>query len=467
MKYILCSLLLLCLNNSELYSQCEYKLLASDGSERDNFGFSAAIENDRIIVGAKAGGETNNNEPGWAYIYDWNGIEWEESKIISSDCDDHDRFGEDVDLVGDRVLVGARWFRNGGAAYLYDLVGNSWVETKLTASDREIGDEFGRDLALGTDRVVVGAHGNDDNGTSSGSIYIYDWNGTSWDETKITASDAAEGDKFGFGVSIDQDRIVVGAIDDDNDGYDGGGSIYIYDWDGSDWIESKIYASDPEDNKAFGISTDVQGDTIVVGAYLEDSANGTNAGSVYIYIWDGFNWEETKLTASDGGGTNHYFGGKVRIEDNRIVVGALGHAVFRGKIYIYDWDGSNWVETSLQASDGSAHKRFGASVDLSGERIVSGTYNDPTNGSAAGAVYIYDPSHITTNTFIGSNSDWNDPTNWSLELVPTTCNHVIIPAGKNSIIMDGQTGSCFQLTTENNGTLEVMSNAILNIVTSN
>jgi len=470
MKYFFYSLILLCINYSQLQSQCEFKLLASDGTEYDHFGQSVAIENDRMIVGALTAGVGGKNT-GWAYVYDWNGTVWEETKLLASDGEDFDRFGKDVDVLGDRVIVGAYWdyiddTTSSGSAYIFDLVEGAWEETKIVPSDGEDTDLFGRHVALATDRAVIGAHLDDDNGTDSGSFYIYDWNGTSWVETKITASDGATGDDFGFGLSVDEDRIVVGSIGDYYNGYKSG-SVYIYDWDGSNWVESKIYPSDPQHNLAFGISTAVQGDTIVVGAYL-DTVNGTNSGSVYIYIWDGSTWvETTKLTASDGG-INNYYGDPVRIEDNRIIVSAVGFNTFRGKVYVYDWDGSSWQESSLLASDGSAYKRFGTGLDISGERIVSGAYNEADNGTQSGALYEYGgPSGVSINTFIGNNTDWNDPANWSLALVPTTCNHVIIPDGKKAVIMDGQSGSCYRLTGENNGTLEIKKSATLNIMTPN
>ncbi len=470
MKYFFYSLLLLCMSHSQLQSQCEFKLLASDGTEYDHFGNSVAIDNDRMIVGAQSAGNNGKNT-GWAYVYDWNGSEWEETKLVASDGENYDRFGKDVDVLGDRVVVGAYWDNindttSSGSVYLFDLVDGVWEETHLTPSDGEDTDLFGRHVALATDRVVVGSHKNDDDGPESGSFYIYDWNGTSWVETKITASDAWDGDNFGYGLSVDEDRIVVGSIGDYHNNFKSG-SVYIYDWNGTSWVESKIYPSDPEHNLAFGISTAVQGDTIVVGAYL-DTENGTNSGSVYIYIWDGSTWvETTKLTASDAD-INNYYGNPVRIEDNRILVTAVGYHTFRGKVYVYDWDGSTWQESSLLASDGTAYKRYGTGVDLSGPRIVSGAYNEADNGSQSGAVYEYGgPSSITINTFVGNNTDWNDPTNWSLNLTPTNCNHVIIPAGKSAVIMNGDSGSCYRLTAENSGTLEVETNATLNITSSN
>ena len=103
------------------------------------------------------------------------------------------------------------------------------TEVKLTASDAAAFDRFGNSVSIDGDRVVVGARDDDDAGTRSGSAYIFHFDGTSWSqETKLTASDAAAGDQFGESVSIDGDRVVVGAWQDD-DGGSASGSVYVYD----------------------------------------------------------------------------------------------------------------------------------------------------------------------------------------------------------------------------------------------
>ena len=146
---------------------------------------------------------------------------------------------------------------------------------KIIASDGAAADRFGSSVAVGSGRIVVGAFGDDDDGSASGSAYIFDLDGNQL--AKITASDAAAGDNFGWSVAVGSGRIVVGAFLDD----DGSGSAYIFDLDGNQL--TKITASDGafSDNN-FGISVAVGSGRIVVGARLDDD-NGTNSGSAYIY----------------------------------------------------------------------------------------------------------------------------------------------------------------------------------------
>ena len=102
-------------------------------------------------------------------------------------------------------------------------------QTKLTASDAASDDFFGYSVSISGDRAIVGAYGDDDAGDRSGSAYVYQWDGSGWvEQTKLTASDAASNDFFGRSVSISGDRAIVGAHRDDDAG-DRSGSAYTFD----------------------------------------------------------------------------------------------------------------------------------------------------------------------------------------------------------------------------------------------
>ncbi|MHC4272933.1 MAG: FG-GAP repeat protein, partial [Planctomycetota bacterium] len=163
----------------------------------------------------------------------------EVAKILASDGADSDDFGMSVAVSGDVVVVGAnRNDDNGadsGSAYVYRWNSSSWVETKLLPSDGAADDYFGHSVAVSGDVAVVGAHQNDDAGADSGSAYVFRWNGASWLETKLTASDGAAGDEFGFAVAVSGDVVVVGARGDDDNG-DYSGSAYVYRWNGTSWV---------------------------------------------------------------------------------------------------------------------------------------------------------------------------------------------------------------------------------------
>jgi hypothetical protein len=205
--------------------------------------------------------------------------------------------------------------------------------TKLTASDAADGDKFGNSVAISGDTVVVGAYWEQGAGVQRGAAYIFEQNHggpDAWGEvTKLTASDAENYDDFGSSVSISGDTVVVGARGKGAAGTDHG-AVYVFERNhgGADkWGQvTKLTASDAEDQDWFGISVSISGDTVVVGASGEDGA-GTDRGAAYVFErnQDGADaWGQvTKLVTSDAE-DSEYFGDTVAISGDTVVVGASG-----------------------------------------------------------------------------------------------------------------------------------------------
>ena len=171
-----------------------------------------------------------------------------------------------------------------GSAYIFkrDPNTDTWSEqAKLFASDGTAGDVFGNSIFISGDYAIVGATQDDDNGTDSGSAYIFKRDETSWTEqAKLTASDGAAHDYFGF-VSISGDYVVVGAYQTYPKG--GPGSAYIFKRSGTSWTEQvKLTASDGAPGDLFGARVSISGDYVIVGAIYDDD-NGTDSGSAYVF----------------------------------------------------------------------------------------------------------------------------------------------------------------------------------------
>ena len=332
----------------------------------------------------------------------WTG---EQAKLTASVGVDFDFFGRSVAIANATIVVGApRDDDNGtnsGSAYIFTRTGTFWTQqAKLTASDGAAIAWFGRSVSISGDTIVVGASGasggDDDNGTDSGSAYVFTRTGTSWSEqAKLTASDGAAGDRFGVSVAIAGDTIVVGAHWNDDNG-DASGSAYIYAHTGTTWSEqAKLTASDGAAGDQFGIVVAIANATIVVGAWRDDTVNGGNSGSAYVFTHTGTTWtEQAKLTASDGAEIDYYFGISVAIAGGTIVVGAsadidVGTGI--GSAYVYMQTGTTWTEQAkLTATDMGIGDWFGGSVAIAGDTIVVGARGDNVNGDDSGSAYIYD-----------------------------------------------------------------------------
>ena len=283
-------------------------LKADDGAPNDRFGTSVAISGDTVIVGSpKSDLEAEGEDAGAVYVFVRKGDIWkQQTKLTSSDGAEKDQFGNALSLEGDVAIISA--FSDddagskSGAAYIFVRNGETWTEeAKLTASDADGGDQFGIsvDISLGlTASAIIGAHFDDDAGSKSGSAYIFKRNpdGTWGEQIKLTASDADKGDRFGYAVAIDVNRVVVGAPWADQPKQDFSGAIYSFLRVGSDWVEQKkeeaknvtrneVDVLTKGDNFGSAIDISNKGSVVIVGSPWDNGQNGgaQDEGSVYIY----------------------------------------------------------------------------------------------------------------------------------------------------------------------------------------
>ncbi len=273
-------------NGASWVQQVQVK--SSDPDQFASFGSSVAISGDFVVVGAHLD-RTSGVFFGSAYTFHWNGTVWtSKTKLLAFDRAMGDLFGTSVSISGTSIVVGAPGddsasLLNTGSAYVYGWNGTAWVhKQKIVAFDAAATDELGESVAISGDLIVAGSRLDDDFGSNSGSAYAFRWNGTSWVlEQKLRATDGAASDFFGDSVAADGDAIVVGSNGDDDRG-SASGSAYAFHWNGASWVEHKLLASDGAAADSFGSSVTVSGDVIAVGSPLDDD-RGLNSGSAYVY----------------------------------------------------------------------------------------------------------------------------------------------------------------------------------------
>ncbi|MGJ8643280.1 MAG: hypothetical protein ACSHX9_07730 [Luteolibacter sp.] len=378
----------------------ETKLHADDAAAVDIFGFSVAISGDSVVVGAYAD-DAAAVDSGSAYVFTRSGTSWsQQAKLTADDAAENDRFGYSVAISGDTIVVGADLDDDGGSgsgsAYVFTRSGTSWSQqAKLTASDAAEFDRFGFSVAISGDSVVVGAHFDDSAAFGdSGSAYVFTRNGTSWfQQAKLTAGDAAAGDFFGRSVAISGDSIVVGAYLDDDDG-SASGSAYVFNRSGTSWfLQAKLTANDAVTNDNFGYAVAISGDSVVVGAIGDDPGAAFDSGSAYVFNRSGTSWsQQAKISAGDPGAEDG-FGSSVAISGDSVVVGAFENddaGSTSGSAYVFTRDGTSWSQQAkLTAGDAAAEDRFGFSVAISGNSVVVGAYLDDDGDVNTGSIYIY------------------------------------------------------------------------------
>ena len=386
------------------------KLTTSNTAEDPAFfGYSVSIRGDTIVVGAVGSSST-----GAAYIFEKPTTGWANmtptAKLTASDEAANDYFGFDVAISGDTVVVGARLDDddgdNSGSAYIFEKPTIGWTDmnetAKLTAKDAAAHDNFGTGVAIDGDTVVIGAEGDDDNGDTSGSVYIFEkgagWNdGFSNQVAKLTASDGDAWDRLGKSVDIEGDTVVAGAKD-----HDVHGAVYVFEKPGTSWVDgtetAKLTANDRAADDDFGISVAISGDVIVAGARYDDD-NGDNSGSAYAFEKDtgwisGSSNQVAKLTASNGT-QNDEFGYAVAIDGDVILVGAWnaanGDGDDAGSVYTFEKPASGWADMTEtdqhNSSDGATGDYFGETLSIDGQTFVAGAHK---NNVTRGAAYVFE-----------------------------------------------------------------------------
>ena len=377
------------------------KLISDDGLPGDEFGNSVSVDGNIVVIGAPSHYSSNQ---GNAYVFRFEGNEWiQEAKLTASDGSMGDTFGYTVCISGNVVIVGAYGDddqgENAGAAYIYRYDGSTWIEEqKLLASDGGFIDYFGSSVSISGDTAIVGADNDDGANNSSwetGAAYIYRYDGSTWiEEQKLLASDGAGYDYFGQSVSISGDTAVVGACNDHSSSSNPG-TVYIYRFNGSRWVEEEILTKGVHPNlDRFGESVCISDEIVIVGAHFEsEDGKGSRSGSSYVYRFNGNEWlEEAKLVASDGE-NYHHFGNSLCISEENIIIGAWGdnyNGSATGSAYMFHFDGVEWVETGkLLASDGASDYNFGYGVGISGNVVAIGAYHDSPNGQYSGSAYMF------------------------------------------------------------------------------
>ncbi len=317
-----------------------------------------------------------------------------------------DQFGNSIAISGNTAVVGSS---ARGTVYVFEYNNSSRKfeqVAQLTASDVAIDDDFGISVAISDETVVVGASREDHISLDSGSAYLFEKPFDGWgnmtESAKLVASDGATNDLFGWSVAISGDEVVVGAIGDDDDGYQSG-SAYLFEKPSNGWIgtvseNAKFTASDALNGDSFGISAAFSGDILVIGASYDDIMGRAQAGSAYLFEKPLSGWrtmqESVKFTASDSS-LNDYFGTSIAIDGNTVVVGSLNNEG-AGSVYLFEKALTGWEtmteSAKFTASDAAADDEFGISVAISGNTILVGSHEDDCaiDKYACGSAYLFE-----------------------------------------------------------------------------
>jgi hypothetical protein len=317
-----------------------------------------------------------------------------EAKLAADDAEAYDQFGNSaVGIWGDYAIVGQKYDDDmgsgSGSVYIFHRSGSAWTqEAKLTASDGATQDQFGYSVGISGDYAIMGAWCDDEAATDSGSAYVFHRNGTSWvQQYKLVPSDGAEQDRFGISAAICGDYAVVGAKYDDDKGFNSG-SVYVFKREGTTWTQqAKLTASDGASSDYFGTAVAISGDVIISGA-PGVGALGAYSGAAYVFRRSGTTWnQEARLFYGPSDGE---FGVAVGISGDAAIVGsASGVSEDKGSASMFELDGTTWVHrVTYTGPVTSGADYFGHTVGISGNYAIIGARGDDGTSRYYGSAYL-------------------------------------------------------------------------------
>lgn len=289
-------------------------------------GYRVAVALDDSIA-AIGCSKSNSGQAGRAFVFEDQSGAWAVTATLNgSDSQSTDLFAHAVDVSGTTIVVGApnddhAGGNDAGSAYVFVKSGAAWVQSvKLTASDAQPTDLFGSAIALEGNTLLIGAPGDDDQGSSAGAVYVFEYDGAQWtQQQKLIPPPSSANHKFGFSLAIDGANAVIGT---ELVLAPGAGLAYVWTHNGTDWANPQtLIPPDGANGDRFGSAVAIDGDWVVVGSPRHEGG-ANDSGAAYTYKFDGKAWTfHEKLTQPVYPELNEQFGGSAAIEGDTLLIG--------------------------------------------------------------------------------------------------------------------------------------------------
>lgn len=338
------------------------------GRVNDHIGFSVALDSNYAFIGAPLDSISGAGRQGAVYIMKkdvssgWQFL----AKLNALDVTEKDYFGYNVSIKGDYAIVGTRNDSANGSAYVFTRIGDTWVQqAKLTASDGAVGDMFGYTVAIYDNYAVIGAPKDDvDTSVDCGSAYFFTRTGTVWTEqAKLVAPDKSRLTRFGSAISLYGNNLVVGAPG-------GKCAAYPYIKSGNRWQPLRKLLGPP----LLGTPVDFGNVVTLTNKYMAITDRGLSNGRVHTYNYADTGWiYDTTLATPTGAGAP--FGTSACLSGDYLAIGSVTGSpinyTYAGGVNCYQRVDTVWVNlraigtTGLQSSSYS----LGRSVALDGNSL--------------------------------------------------------------------------------------------------
>ncbi len=333
---------------------------------------------------------------------------------------ERDRFGDSVSLSSDGTIIAIGAEQNDGTAKnaghvrVYEWNGSAWQQKGADIDGEALADSLGSSVSLSSDGTIlaIGADGNDGTTTNAGHVRVYEWNGSAWQQKGADIDGEGLRDRSGSSVSLSSDGTILAIGAQGN--ASNTGHVRVYEWNSgtSSWDQkgADIDGEALYDVSGASVSLSSDGTILAIGARGNDE-NGSNAGHVRVYEWNGSAWTQ-KGADIDGEAAGDRSGHSVSLSSDGTIlaIGATGNdgnGNDAGHVRVYEWNSgtSSWDQKGADIDGEAAGDKSGRSVSLSsdGTKLAVGAPFNEANGIDSGHVRVYSittssPTTSTTTT---------------------------------------------------------------------
>ncbi|HTF87263.1 MAG TPA: FG-GAP repeat protein [Planctomycetota bacterium] len=379
--------------HSQTCNELQQLVHASSGSPSpEHFGSAVDMDGDYAVVGAYQGG---SGALGQAYVYVRSGTTWSLQATLSGTGLNPALFGESVAISGDTIVVGAPIGGGSfqiGTAYVFVRSGTTWTQQAVLSAggfSQPFG-LFGSDVDIDGNRIMVGAP-NHTAATASGAgmCFAFTRTGTTWSApVQIISSSFQAGASFGGTVSLQGTKAMIGAPNQNSNA----GSVFDFSLVGSTWTQMQQLNPTSGAGSMFGISVDLSGTDAAIGAWLDDTA-ATNAGAAYVFTLSGGTWSQQAKLTRNSAAADDQFGTSVALSSDGVLVGMnpyTGVNPTPGGVFQFLRNSGTWFEGhTLVPVTNQGAASFGV-VARSGSNIIVGAPNyDSSPFTDLGTAYIF------------------------------------------------------------------------------
>ena len=325
------------------------------------------------------------------------------SDIDGEAVDDYSGFSVSLSSDGTIVAIGARYNDGNGSfsghVRVYKNISGTWTKIGDDIDGEAASDISGLSVSLSSDGTIVaiGAINNDDNGSNSGHVRVYQYANSTWSQLGSDIDGEAAADNSGYSVSLSSDGTIVAIGANYNDGTgNSAGHVRVYENIIGTWtkIGDDIDGEAANDISGYSVSLSSDGTIVAIGA----PQNGSSAGHVRVYENIKGTW--TKIGDDiDGEAANDNSGHSVSLSSDGTIVaiGAIyngGNGSNSGHVRVYKNISGTWSQLESDIDGEAANDNSGFSVSLSsdGTIVAIGAKNNGGNGSDSGHVRVYGAS---------------------------------------------------------------------------